>query len=113
MIVSQQQRRELSRGYFYTKLHDFLSARARREDLKRALKDRPAVFRVWDTLYSEMGTRPEYRAAVLLTYALCRQVEGQEHVEAVQELLAQSEPEYTAKCYFEDLGFLRFSEFDL
>ncbi len=113
MIVSLEQRNELSRGHFYRKLREFLLERMRREDLQESLKDGSSTFRIWDAVYPEVELGAEYRAAVLLTYTLCRAAEGREPAEAFQELVARPEAEYDAKCYFEDAGVFRFSEFDL
>ena len=113
MQVRPAQMQSLSRAAFFDRLHAFLVERARLPAVRAALARRVEVYALWGRIMNGFDTGSEYRCAIVLCYAFCRQCVGDDPIASVQALLAVADPEYDAKCWFEDSGSLRFSEFDL
>ena len=113
MLVRNAQMQSLSRAAFFGRLHAFLVERARLPAVRAPLPRREDIYALWNRIMDGFDTGSEYRCAVVLCYAFCRQCTGAEPIASVETLLAAADPEYDAKCWFEDSGSLRFSEFDL
>ena len=113
MVIRPEQVEAMGRTAFLLRMHGFLSERVRLAAVREALSDRERVYTLWNRVLDRYGSGPEYRSAILLSYALCQECSGSDGMVAVRRLLAGNEPEYEAKCYFEDAKALRFSEFDV
>lgn len=113
MILKREQIQTMGRAAFFLRVHAFLSERVRLPAVREALSRRERVFALWNRVLDGFDTGSEYRSAVIISYALCQECAGVDPIAALRQLLADREPEYGAKCYFEDAGVLRFSEFDV
>lgn len=114
MLLERSQLQALGRGNFFARLHSFLMDRVRPLPLRNLLEQQAySVHQIWHQVLDAVDPGSEYSRAILLSYAFCRWRDGYEPVMAARQMVASADGEYQAKCYFENAGILRFSEFDL
>ena len=113
MILRRGQVEMLERLVFFDRLRRFLLDRVKGKNIRERLAGTASLYGMWNRVLDACGTGPEYRTALLLTYALLSETQGEDPVERTTAIACLPNSEYAAKCYFEDSGVLRFSAFDI
>ena len=112
LTLNKAQINYITRSHFFYKLARFLDERSKHQKLHDKLRDNIYIESLWTPIYNKFIEDMEYLLALKLSFALVCECEGINVENAFVKLSQLTEPEFAMKSFFEDRGYLRFSEFD-
>ncbi len=99
LTLRQDQVDELTRSFFFRKLHKFLGERRRHERILAQLSDPRKCSILWRRFWEGVKSSSEKKAAITLTFVLACRYEDLSPEEMFTQALQQSIPEFFISCW--------------